>query len=321
MTYAGVEKHLRHSRKPVVVWSLVAGLVGLGVLSLGVIRYDWFVRAPTALEQQLSQAYSTEGAYRYKRCFLDPVTQGPQDFAAECSGTSLGGIQPSGRSRLVLLWGDSLAAQLYSGLANLVATRKLPLKIAQRTAGSCPPGLGPDRTDHGSCDDINAATREYIERDHPYAVVINGRWENGRAADVRIPEIVRYLRAQGVARIVLVGPTPDWAPDLKKLLLRRRFAGGQLPERLEPPAAFWSTTMQRQEQLKMLAENLGLGFISPIDAFCEGISCLIRVSGAVPEGLIASDHDHMTEQASEYLFRQPAVIVEIGKIFEKTANK
>ena len=120
----------------------------------------------------------------------------------------------SEHSRLVLLWGDSLAAQLYSGLSNLVAAEKLPLTIAQRTAGSCPPGLEPDHTGHGSCDEINAATREYIERNHPYAVVINGRWEKGRAAEVRIPEIVRYLRAQGVTRIVLVGPTPDWAPDL-----------------------------------------------------------------------------------------------------------
>ena len=46
VTFAGVEKHLRHSRKPVVVWSLVAGLAGLGVLSLGVIRYDRRILRP-----------------------------------------------------------------------------------------------------------------------------------------------------------------------------------------------------------------------------------------------------------------------------------
>lgn len=305
LTYSLFEKRLRHSQRAIVLWSLLAALGGICVVSIGVLKFDWFVREASVLELQLTQPYNTEEAYRYKRCFLDPLTQGAQDFAAECGGglpsvTDGGAKQP----RQILLWGDSLSAQLYSGLQNLVDSKRLPLFVAQRTAGSCPPGLEEDKTEHGSCDDINEATREYIRHQRPYAVIINGRWENGRVPEVRIPQLVQYLRAQGVVRIVVVGPTPDWAPDLKKLLLRRHFDNDRLPEKLEPPRGYWSTTIQRNEQLKSLAQLLGVDYLSPIGEFCDAQRCLIRVADSIPEGLIASDHDHMTELASKYFFLQ-----------------
>jgi peptidoglycan/LPS O-acetylase OafA/YrhL len=316
LTYELVEKRLRHSTKNIVILGLIGALGALGVASVAIFKFDMAVRTPTKLQRQLQQTYSTETAYRYKTCFLDPVTQGPQDFAEFCSGVYEGLELKTNGQRLVLLWGDSLAAQLYPGLRNLVDSEKLNLAIAQRTAGSCPPGMDLDQTKHGACDAINAATRKYIEQTRPYAVVINARWENGRAMDIRIPEIVKFLREQNVSRIVLIGPTPDWAPDLKKLLLRKYFHDDALPLRMSAPQPYWSITLERHRQLQSLALALGIDFLSPIDEFCVGQDCLLRVSEDIPAGLIASDHDHMTEQASLKFFQQNNV----RKIIETVAR-
>lgn len=305
-TFHVFEKPLRLKQGRRIVTLLLAGMVVILVASFGVIQFNWFVKPVSRLQQQLQTPYSTETAYRYKTCFLDPKTQGPADFAASCMAA------PSNTQRRVLLWGDSLAAQLYPGLQQL--SQRGGFVAEQRTAGSCPPALPEDPSGNGSCDAINAATRTYIAQTQPDTVVINGRWLNGRQPfEDRIRGLVGYLQHSGVKNVILVGPAPDWWPDLKKILILGRYTEDTLPQRLQPPPAAWPGVRDTDQRLQSVAQELGLAYLSPVQVLCEGDLCLVRVSNSLPEGLIASDHDHFTQDASEFLFRQTAV----GDLFLK----
>ena len=301
LTYFLIEKRIRANSDAKVVWGLIICMAAVAVISTLSWWQGWLVRAPNILEQQLIQAYNTEKPYRYRECFLDPLTQGPDSFAKECMPNG----EATGSKKLLLLWGDSLAAQLYTGLQPLSARGEF--NVAQRTAASCPPGVEVDRTDHGSCDQINEATRNYIIEHKPWAVVLNGRWENGRPPEARIQDIANFLRPAGVEKIIVFGSSADWQPDLKKILLHHYIQNHEFPERLRPPEPFWIKTTKMNDRLREITKRVGIEFISPQDEFCSEGLCLTRVSNDVPDGLVASDHDHLTQQASEYLFQRPRV--------------
>ena len=292
-TFHWVERPLQ--KRPLA--RVVPGLAGLmvAVLAFSWIDYNFNVvgKRQTALQMALEKEYDPRPAYRFRTCFLDSATQRPLEFGQECLQRGRAG------EIRVLLWGDSLAAQLYPGLAVLNSVQ--PLAITQRTASSCPPSVSDNYPDRGYCDEINASTRRMLPDLAPDVVVINGRW--GHDPEKLISELVRFLRAGGVRKILLMGPTPDWAPDLRGLLARTDFPGGRLPDFLEPPAATWSVTQSQTEQLRAIAKSMSIDFLAPVDLLCEKNTCRIKVSDHIPDGLIASDHDHFTAQGSEFLFK------------------
>jgi peptidoglycan/LPS O-acetylase OafA/YrhL len=257
----------------------------------------------TPTQTALSKAYDPEAAYRFHQCFLDSAVQRASDFGAQCV-KSPGSDKPA-----LLLWGDSLAAQLYPGLAARKNT--LGYELEQRTASSCPPSLENSYSDRGNCNEINAVTRTYIEKSRPTSVIINGRWpEDVTVRNAQITAISAFLQANGVKTIELVGPAPDWVPDLRGNLLRTSFPGDALPEFMTPPEATWPATKAVEHSLEKLASDLGIRYFSLIGTLCTADKCRIRVSDDIPAGLVTSDHDHLTAEASTFVFKSfelPAV--------------
>jgi hypothetical protein len=257
---------------------------------------QWSGVSLTPTQKALSQSYDPEPAYRYHSCFLDSATQTSSDFAAGCSARGAAG-DPT-----LLLWGDSLSAQLYPGLE--ARGDDLGYRLAQRTASSCPPELDNRYGDRGNCNEINASTRAYIEKTRPQAVVINGRWpddESQRTA--QITGIAAFLRANGVQTVILVGPAPDWEPDLRGILIRMTFPNDRLPLRMTPPASSWPGTQAEDASLQALSTKIGAQYVSLVAQLCTGQTCRIRVSDDIPAGLVASDHDHLTAQSSIFVLK------------------
>jgi hypothetical protein len=301
LTYHFLEKPLRTVDAKALFGRLSAAMAAILVFSLCTFQFQLFM-APLTVKEKLQFPYDTAALYRYKTCFLYPKTQDAHDFAPDC----MPAVQ-SGQSS-ILIWGDSLGAQLYSGL-KAMTDAEFPGRfvIAQRTAGSCPPGVETDHSDNGHCDSINASTRDYIAKTRPDSVVLSARWLNtGRAPEQRLPDLVRYLKDSGVQRIILFGPAPDWWPDLRQLLSSMDLSNG-VPERMALPEEAWAKTLALDEKLKAIASKSVINYISVKDEFCESDQCLVRVSDDVVSGLITSDHDHMTQAASRYLMNQPRV--------------
>ena len=284
-----------------VVVTIMAVILVFGVTAHA-LRLSGVKLTPT--QTALSVAYDPQQAYRFHQCFLDSAAQRASDFAAECD-KSAGSEKPA-----LLLWGDSLAAQLYPGLA--ARETSLGYQIEQRTASSCPPSLDNSYSDRGNCNEINAATRVYIQKSRPTSVIINGRWpEDDTLRNSQITALTAFLEANGVQTIGLVGPAPDWVPDLRGNLVRTRFRDDTLPEFMTPPTATWPTTRAVDHSLKTLANDLGVRYLSLIDKLCAADECRIRVSEDIPAGLVTSDHDHLTAEASTFVFKSfelPAAI-------------
>ncbi|WP_390115869.1 SGNH hydrolase domain-containing protein [Chromobacterium vaccinii] len=101
----------------------------------------------------------------------------------------------------------------------------------------------------------------------------------------------------------MFGPTPDWMPDIRHILMKSALKTGRFTDFMEPPFATWGATKNEAERLRKIAVELGIGYVSPLDIFCRGDKCRVKVSDEIPEGLIASDHDHMTAKASIFFFK------------------
>lgn len=270
LTYRFVEKPIRGhavSRRLVVI---LGGLMAVVlVISFASYRWGFMVREMSPLSAALTKAPDIEQAYRSKICFLDSKTQTAASFASECMPTLKTG------TRSLLIWGDSLGAHLYPGLES--GSDKYHLTVSQRTSSSCPPGMTEDTAHNGNCDDTNADTRRYIETTKPYAVVINGRWENGdRPAAEHIQAIVTFLRKNGVKKIVLVGPAPRWSPDLRLQLLEQRFANDEIPARMAMANNDWVLLKGRDKALADIARDAGISYLSPLNEFCTDGLCQIR---------------------------------------------
>lgn len=303
LTYYFVERPLRRIPDVQRASALLVGMSLLLMISLATAYAGFLVKELSPLQRDLLAEYDTREIYRFRLCFLDSVTQTGADFALECSPRKEVG------KRLALLWGDSLSAQLYSGLKNLSEERSdLSLAVAQRTASSCLSGTIRDHSDNGNCDDINASTRGYIVKNRPDIVVLNGRWaDGGRSPEERIPDIIRFLRENGVGRIILFGPAPDWWPNLRKILLRLHFPGDVLPERMATPLPTYKSVSTLDRRLREIALANKVSYVSVKEEFCIEDQCLIRVSDDIRHGLITSDHDHMTEAASTFLMQRQNV--------------
>ena len=269
----------------IVLASLVGFLGALGltlVLSKGEPQ-----RFPSSLVQFVSYHNIDNAAFRDNQCFMNE-NQGPDDFSPACVE---GGDEP-----LLLLWGDSHAAHLYAGLKALQNSRKF--RIAQFTASACPPSLNVDVQYRPFCRSINDAIKYKSQQLKPDIVVLAGFWYN---SDIRGTEgTIEFLKQVGVKRIVLFGPVPYWRAPLIRVLLS---ASDLDPEHHLP---HYLDDQYRhpidESSFRRFAERMGVIYISPIDALCDGKGCL-AVDGEDPEDMMASDSSHLSPHASRLLIR------------------
>ncbi|MBW4032847.1 MAG: acyltransferase [Acidobacteria bacterium] len=304
-TYFLLELPLRRPRLRTVSISLLATMGAVLTFALFATTMQWSGVALTSTQKALSNTYNPQPAYRYRTCFLDSATQTASDFTPSCAADG-----PAGDPTL-LLWGDSLTAQLYPGLES--RGRALGYRLVQRTASSCPPELDNQYSDRGNCNEINASTRAYIRKTRPAAVVINGRWPDDETQrNAQISAISVFLRQNGVKTVILVGPAPDWAPDLRGILIRETFPHDTLPLTMTPPASTWPGTQAEDASLAALSARIGAEYLSLVARLCTGDQCRIRVSGDIPAGLVASDHDHLTAQASRFVLKDFSVKPPLG---------
>jgi hypothetical protein len=79
------------------------------------------------------------------------------------------------RNPLVLVWGDSHAADLVFGFRSLQP--QSGVRLAQYTASLCPPVVGLQLRERPACQSINSAVIGYIKALKPNIVVLSGVWD------------------------------------------------------------------------------------------------------------------------------------------------
>ena len=307
VTWRWIERPFRFGRpsplKPIgaTVGLAAAACVGLAIWTQAGIpaRFDGGL-------QHLVKDFQNEAsrAYRTGSCFLNDA-QGPSAFVPDCVSTT------PAADRLVVLWGDSYAAHLFPGLAEL--QRRMKFGLAEYTSSGCPPVMRFTSTQRTNCEAINAFVMDRIETLKPQTVILAGRWNlyNGQHGwgtmeHAAVQATIARLTASGVARIVVVGQFPAWSLAPSRILIRSHQLGLLTREpnhALQIPEYGTDHLDQKAFAVEDIVRRHWSGprvvFISPRATLCHEAGCRLIAPGDPPEP-IAWDHGHLTVSGSAY---------------------
>jgi hypothetical protein len=300
VTYWLVEKPVRFGARgataPVALMALIAGLAGLGVYVAhsGVSRIadtgqSSYVRSfeNSAPEYRYSVAHHVFADFRDECNFYDAIRkQARTEIAAGCVTPATG--------KVLLLWGDSHAAQFSAGLR---AELPRDVSILQVTSSACSPSLEPVSPDpFNVCNRSNRVALETVRHTHPNVVVLAQRADHELTDWQRI---ATALKSAGAGHVLLVGPVPQWQTDLYKLIARKYWIRTPMQIPGLTGRALDTDAILRREY----SASSRVRFVSPIGALCNSEGCLAYLDGDRLNGIVTNDYGHLTRAGSEFLVR------------------
>lgn len=195
----------------------------------------------------------------------------------------------------VLIWGDSHAQQLYSGLRQTLPSSWQILQIA--SAGCVPVQVAKDSAQN-YCTHSNWVAWQTVLNARPEVVILG---QNIGHQPAQLMQLAGALRAQGVKKVIITGPGPHWRAALPTLIMRKLWA--HTPER-----TWEGVDTQVMADNRRLQSQLGNGrdilFADITRVFCNTQGCLTRIGPDRKTDITSWDYGHLTPVASDYLARQ-----------------
>lgn len=277
---------------------VVSSLAIVGMLGMLAIAGDGLPsRFPPQLRGIASWSEDNKAAWRMGHCYFHWSSF--EDFASECTPKKRPGVP------LVLLWGDSHAADLYSGMRAVQS--KMAIDIAQWTVAGCPPTVKPYRGGK-ACVAWGVRAMDRLAKFNPDTIVLAGAWERYMESGLYPDQIidmlfdtVRRLKQLGIRHIVVFGPGPLWRislpVDLFRYMVNTR--AERIPERLGTVSdAIWS--LDAAMAARAAAENVQ--YMSVVGYFCDKTGCRTVGNGALAgPDLLYRDRDHLSMTGSKLL--------------------
>ncbi|HEY6456404.1 MAG TPA: acyltransferase family protein [Steroidobacteraceae bacterium] len=311
LTYMLIENPLRFGARPArkaLVLLLLMGVIGISGLAVdrsdgAALRYPPQIR-PLAGFDYDSERERYDAEYAGRGCFIDALDRSFADLGAQCIEP------PDGRRRLLVLWGDSHAASLYSGL-KAIQGEGADFRIAQFTMAACPPILEHTFARRIACRPFNDAAFARIKALKPDIVVLEATWwwysdaspEADRLNLAALQATVRRLSLAGVSRVVVFGVLPQWEIAQPKVGMKLWVDTRSLPERTN---AYLVAESERMDSLVREAVSTTRAvFVSPIDALCTERGCLLTTNRSTWTP-VAWDAAHLTDAGSDYLIARTA---------------
>lgn len=196
----------------------------------------------------------------------------------------------------VLIWGDSHAQMLNSGL-----TKQLPndWQVMQIASSGCAASIVYSQQSNSDyCTHSNKFALNVIAKTIPNVVII--AQSTGHNIE-SMNKIYDELKKLNVNTIIFVGASPHWQDDLPKLIVRRFWPN--IPERT------WEginiDVYQNNLKIKnQFSQNPNKIFIDMFELFCNINGCLTRLGSDSKKDATTWDYGHLTEIASEYFAKQ-----------------
>lgn len=195
--------------------------------------------------------------------------------------------------KTLLIWGDSHAQMLNSGLADVLPDNWQVLQIA---SSGCYPNV-----DFSKDSNTNYCARSNwfatnIIKDNKIDVVIIAQ-SSGHDLNI-INYTVSRLLSFGVKKVIVMGPAPKWNDFLPRIILRQLW--NDVPIRTF--TGIDKDVLSKNTELKRGFINSPQKlYVDTISVFCSSQGCLTSVNDDLQEGLVSWDTGHLTEAASKYL--------------------
>lgn len=114
---------------------------------------------------------------------------------------------------------------------------------------------------------------------------------------------IKSLRADGVSRVVIIGPVPEWPLPLPQIYFRDNLLHKHLQENLATPdLPEQFATIDRG--IRAAATEAGATYVSLRDTMCLDARCFTKVPNWPVEALVQFDEGHLTSEASEWVAEQ-----------------
>ncbi|WP_338585885.1 acyltransferase family protein [Pseudomonas sp. MAG733B] len=199
------------------------------------------------------------------------------------------------KGKTLFIWGDSHAQQLYSGLRKEMPENWDILQVASSGCVASPDINSPSTTDF--CAQSNWFALKQIKQITPDVVIV-GQNENHDAATLR--RIFVVLKKAGVKRVIFTGPTPHWAVELPKIIMKSLWIN--TPRRTN--SGLNTVVIDQNTELKKRLANSGAVYADIINAFCNKDGCMTYLGDDIKTGITSWDYGHLTPLASEYLAKK-----------------
>jgi hypothetical protein len=168
------------------------------------------------------------------------------------------------------------------------------VSILPLATSACPPSLTPSPLAY--CTVANEFARTHIEELKPDVVVLAQAKDHERAD---FEGLVAWLTRVGVKHVVVMGPVPQWQPDLYKVIARHYWP--------EPPARIQThlskSAFAADRALRARMAGRAVTFVSVIDQLCNEQGCLAYLDGDRREGLTTFDYGHLSARGSAFVVK------------------
>lgn len=253
---------------------------------------DW----PYFTNQGVLQAFRTQcDFYDLTKYRQGAETRVPvPSLAPECFERS------ANAQRVLVLWGDSHAQQLYPGLR-----RALPSnwQILQITSSGCAPAFQARSDPSDYCKHANWFALDTIKRTQPDVVLLG---QNLQHQASRMEGLARAIGQVSQARIIHTGPTPHWVADLPKIVVRHMWP--QTP-RYSHIGLDRKLRMHDTQLKATFASRPILRYVSLMDYLCHAKGCLVYSGNDRKKGLTSWDKGHLTPETSYLIARDVLAMV------------
>lgn len=267
-------------------------LVGLNVIAFAlcfaIIGADGMPSRISARMLDVEAKTVHRDEYRDGTCFLGPEQQ-ISDLAAACLARQDG-------KPVLAIWGDSLAAHLYPGIAAQPWAKNY--NIVQITASACPivpMEVVPSRP---NCPDIQKKAHSTLLAMRPDILIfaIHG----GEVYAPAYVDLVKEFRANGVKNVYVIGALPRWRMESASVIQSENIGNkGQLL--FTSSIANLQAILREESIYRPAVVDAGAKYLSVYDALCVKDRCSTLARGELGLSPIQSDTVHFTRQGSEWI--------------------
>jgi hypothetical protein len=205
-------------------------------------------------------------------------------------------------SKVIFIWGDSHAQQLYYGL-NKVMPREF--EILQVASSGCVASIAFSKSKGDYCEHSNWFALNTIKKIKPEIVIIGQNSGHNFSYMEKISDLIKGV---GVSRVIFIGPTPHWNPSLPVIVAKL------LPN--VPKRTFLGVDkviLDIDQELKLKSNNsLKLEYVSVSSFFCNNEGCLTHFDSDFVTGITSWDYGHLTPLASYKLSKDLLMQVIVG---------
>jgi peptidoglycan/LPS O-acetylase OafA/YrhL len=293
LTWKYIEQPFRNksflTRKQIFTGAL---LFSLCFISFGLVGYfnNGFLSRLSSTEQAINNYRNHGGDWRREVCFLG-LEPGKISFAPEC-------YAHGDQRQAILLWGDSHAAALYSGI------RKKTDQLTQLTAAGCPPVLNHDydgTKTNKKCVAANALISQFVKDSKPRKIFLHAVWDGYTDDKILegLAETLAYIKAVSPeSKVYVIGPVPQWKPTLPDVALRKHLT---LDQETYLKMPLYNKLSQLEEKIKVISERHRVNYLSPFARMCQKDECLAVGKVGSRFALTAFDYGHLTEEGADIL--------------------